>query len=188
MPPALRPYNTSDTASTRCFIFALEIRDRPAAPLAELAQICPHQRPLGSRGATMPIVPRGQQWLRPAWCRALGAAALLAPGAGTGAGELLLLPAVNQSSDPQGSGTGRHRGAGTGAGGSTAGWADPRLGQTQGARVRLGYCLTSVAFLCRTQRIVFLRLVLSNTLRPEGVITNSYHVMKTHKSVISHSL
>lgn len=124
------------------------------------------------------------------WCRTLGAPALLAPGA-AGAGcrrAPFLIPAVNQRSDLQGFGTGRHRETGTGAGGSTAGRADPRLGQTQGAWVRQGYCLTSVAFLCRTPRIVFLKLVLSNTLRSEGGITNSYHVVKTYKSVISHSL
>lgn len=34
---------------------------------------------------------------------------------------------------------------------------------------------------------MFLRLLPSNPLRSEGAVTNSYHVMKTYKSVISHS-
>lgn len=184
MPPALGPYSSSDTASTRGFTLHWKSRDRPAAPLAELAQICPHQRPLGSRGATtILILLRGQQGLRPAVVQGSGSSS---PAGTCSRRAPFLLSAVNQRSDPQGFGTGRHRG--TGAGESRAGWAHPRLGQTQRAWVRQGYCLTSVAFLCRTPRIVFLRLVLSNTLRSEGVITNSYHVMKNYKSVISHSL
>ena len=65
--------------------------------------------------------------------------------------------------------------------------ADPRLGRTQGAWVRQGLSLTFVILLCRTRSIVFLRLLPSNPLRSDGAVTNSYHVMKTYKSVISHS-
>lgn len=57
-------------------------RDTPAAPLAELAQICPHQRPLGSCGSTILILPKARNDSGLQWCRAPGAPALLAPGAG----------------------------------------------------------------------------------------------------------
>lgn len=174
MPPALRPYNTSDTPARGVSFLHWKSRDRPAAPLAELTQICPHQRPLGSRGSPSSS---SQQWPRPAVVQGSGSCSP----AGTWSRRApFLVSAVNQRSHPQGFGTGRHRGTGTGAGGSRAGWADPRLGQTQGAWLRQDYCLTSVAFLCGTLRIVF--------LRSEGVIMNYYHIMKTYKSVISHSL
>lgn len=53
--------------------------------------------------------------------------------------------------------------------------------------MRQGLSLTSVVLLCRTQSIVVLRLLPSDPLRSEGAIMNSYHVMKTYKSVINHS-